>query len=128
MKRVKNLNVIEYEWHEIRDSVHEVNAELAKIADQLNPNSDYKLYEASYNYGDLILDEGVLTLPTSDGLTVPLENSAVPEQLKKSLSYSSAPIGVIMSNTVEVFIESDSDVIPLVILGPGRTLGLLETL
>lgn len=128
MKRVKNLNVIEYEWHEIRDNVHEVNAELANIVDQLDPNSDYKLYEASYNYGDLILDEGVLTLPTSDGLTVPLENSAVPEQLKKSLSYSSAPIGVIMSNTVEVFIESDSDVIPLVILGPGRTLGLLETL
>lgn len=128
MKRIKNLNVIECEWNEVRDSVYEVNSDLAEVADKLNPNSEYKVYEASYNYGDLILDEGLLTLPTSDGFTVPLEDALVPGYLKKSLSYSSAPIGVIISNMVEVFIESDSDVIPLVILGPGRVLGLLETL
>lgn len=128
MKEIAGLNIIEYEWSEVRNNAHSVNAQLAEVIDNLNPSAEYKIYEASYQYGDLVLDEGQLMLPTSDGLCVPLEDSLIPDFLKKSLSYSSAPIGLILSNSIEVYIESGFDVIPLVILGTGRTLGLLETL
>lgn len=128
MTRIEGLNITEYQWNDVRNDVCNVNAHLAKIIDALNPSAEYKIFEANYNYGDLVLDEGLLMLPTSDGHCVSLENSIIPEALKKSLSYSSAPIGLIMSNTIEVFIESGLDVIPLVILKPGRILGLLETI
>ncbi|OGT41486.1 MAG: hypothetical protein A3F13_03510 [Gammaproteobacteria bacterium RIFCSPHIGHO2_12_FULL_40_19] len=128
MTRIEGLNITEYQWNDVRNDVCNVNAHLAEIIDALNPSAEYKIFEANYNYGDLVLDEGMLMLPTSDGRCVSLEDSTIPETLKKSLSYSSAPIGLIMSNTIEVFIESGFDVIPLVVLGPGRTLGLLETI
>jgi hypothetical protein len=128
MKQIDNLNILEYQWNEIRNSVMEVNQELAQVIDDLNPDSEYKIFEASYRYGDLILNEGRFFLPLKNGSTVPLEHRDVPTHLKKNLQYSSAPIGLISKNTVEVFIECGLDVIPLVTFESGRILGLLETL
>ena len=61
MKRIKNLNVIECEWNEVRDSVYEVSSDLADVIDKLNPSSEYKVYEASYNI-DLTKTVGWLTV------------------------------------------------------------------
>lgn len=97
MKEIAGFNITEYEWSEVRNSAHSANAQLSEVIDNLNPSVEYKIYEANYQYGDLILDEGQLMLPTSDGLCVPLEDSLIPDFLKKALSYSSAPIGLILS-------------------------------
>ena len=59
-------------WKEIRDKVAKVNAALANIIDQIDPDSRFPLYSVCYPYGSTIVEEGVFYLPTPEGKIVPI--------------------------------------------------------
>ena len=59
-------------WKEIRDKVAKVNAALANIIDQIDPDSRFPLYSVRYPYGSIIVEEGVFYLPTPEGKIVPI--------------------------------------------------------
>lgn len=54
-------------WKDMRKDVLNLNPNLGKIIDQINPNDSYPLYLASYPYGSVIVNEGVFNLPNSEG-------------------------------------------------------------
>jgi hypothetical protein len=124
-----NLDIIKVTWSEIRSKVIEVNPALAEVVDAREMPPGAALYRARYQYGQKIANKGALNLPTKDGTVVNLHSDIVPHELSNDLSYSSLPIGVILTNTAEVFREvGNKRVLPLAFFEPGVPLGLLETL
>lgn len=119
----------ELTWTEIRDDVLRVNPELAAIIDQINPDNRFKLIKATYSYGDLIIDNGVLCLPTQAEKTIPITDSQFTNHpLIKKLTYSTIPLSLALENCSEIFINTGSRVIPLNLCNPGSMLGLFETM
>lgn len=113
-------------WQDRRDKVAQVNPELFQIIDQINPPEDLKLIEASFNFGDLILKDGVLQLPSDNKLVSVSDNRLTPK-IKDELLYSTVPLFMILDKISEVFINTDTRIIPLNIFNPGSLLGLFES-
>jgi len=115
-------------WSKARKYLHNINKELTEIIDTWGPGEDFGFYKATYRYGDLLLDEGKVCLPLSNGELILLSDNRVPKKIKEDLSYSSFPISIPLQKATEVYIELNHRVIPLAIFPTGVPLGLLETL
>lgn len=121
------LVIQEFCWCDVCDRVAQVHPALADVINAWNPSSHYKLYHATYHYGDTIFKANTLNLPNGHG-TVPITSSEVPASLKDALSYSSFPVGIILSKKAEVYFEHESMLVPFAVFGGGIPIGLLETL
>jgi len=120
------VDVTELHWSEVRESVKKLRPKLALIIDQLSPNDQYTFYKVSYQFGMPILQEGVLYLPTQKGKLVPINHECVPSYLKEALMYSTLPLGLILTQGNEVYLEMDDRVVSLAFFSPGVLLGLWE--
>ena len=119
-------------WLEFREDVLNLNPDLAAIIDQLDPGKNYRLYKVRYPYGSEIVRSGVFQLPDID-LDIDLEkknnnskdlynnllsinNLNLPEQVRQDLSYNarSIPVGLMLKNSIEVFIKQHDRPIPLI--------------
>lgn len=118
----------ELTWAQARDMVKSVNPELYQIIEEWNPSEDYKLYKVPYKYGDKIIHEGMLNIPGSNGQLAPLHSGRTSPGLKEALSYSSVPLGLLIKNGQEVYIENDDKILPVAFFNPGVILGLWEAL
>lgn len=115
-------------WDEIRPNVLSVNKELCEIIDQISPSKKHKMIKATYLYGDLILQDGNLFLPSPSGELVPMISDKIHKNIQNDLSYASIPLMLTLKNGNEVFIENNSRIIPLNSFHPGSLLGLFEAL
>lgn len=115
----------ELTWAEARDDVIKVNPELAAIIDQISPSKSFKLIKASYAYGDLIVDDGVLQLPDEQGNVLPI--TAISNNIADKLTYSPIPLFLTLEKANEVFVDTGSRIVPLNLFKPGSLLGLFES-
>jgi hypothetical protein len=121
----KNLKLVY--WQDIREKVKSVNPEFAQIIDQINPDKNYPLIQASYNFGDLIVKDGETFLPSEKGL-ISLNSPTLAKTVSKELAYTSIPLFLTLQNANEVYIHSGERAIPLNTFHEGSFLGLFETI
>ncbi len=123
-----NPNLIEMTWQDARPFIANANPKLAEIIDAWSPPVNYKLYKVAYRYGDLILKNGIFSLPDTNGNLLPIHHQGIPAKINKTLSYRSVPLGVITQNAQEVFLELENRIISIAYFRPGVILGLWESL
>lgn len=121
-------NFVKTTWDKIRDEVIHINPVFTEIVDNLNPGKDYHLYTASYSFGSIIGDEKSFYYPTESNNFCTASN--LPSSIAKDLSYAgnSIPMGMLLSNSAELFIEDFDICIPIRLLKPGNFFGLLREL
>lgn len=113
-------------WPEVRQEVISVNKQLGNIIDECMPSSKHKLVKVSYSYGDIIVDNGFVKLPTPDGLKFieEIDNS----EIKNQLLYQPIPLFLTLKNDNEVFVNTGNRVVPLNLFHQGSLLGIFETI
>lgn len=120
----KDLNIEELKWDDVQHDIRHANPSLAEILEQFEPKPTF--IKARYQFGNNILNQGEIHLPTANGDTVPLNSNDVPASIRKKLGYSYVPMALIMSKAVEVFFETEERVMPSKLFGTGTTFGLWE--
>ena len=118
----------ELSWSEASAEFKKIDPYLFEIINEWNPSSEYKLYKISYRYGDPIIEKGLFHVPNENGQVFPLQSGRFPQELKNELSYSHVPLGLLIKNGQEVFIENAERVISVAFFKPGVLLGLWESL
>ncbi len=103
------------EWKDVRSRVSSINKELADIIDDLSPNKKYKLIKAKYSFGDLIVKNGKLYLPSEDI-----------DKIKSQLSYAPIPLSLILNKACEIFVNPGERAIPLNVFSSGNMFGTFE--
>lgn len=123
-------NIEELDFDHALHDIRKANSEMASVIEEWDPtkNTGYRFFKIKYRYGEKILLNGRFQLPLSNGRTVDISDSLVPVELKQELSYSNLPMGIILTNSVEVFSVVDEQILSLAVFEPGVPLGLLETL
>ena len=121
-KRVRVLT-----WPDIREAISQVNQDFAEHVDALNPGKDFQLLCARYYYGEPILENGVLQIPSKHGLK-PLSESGLDAKLIDSLSYSHIPMGLALNNSVELFLDTESNPLPFSLISAGKIFALWTVL
>ncbi len=127
MPKLKS-SLVKTTWKNIRKDVAKINQPFAKVIDNLSPDDSYTLYRLSCPFGLTIFDKGTIYLPDKEGNSVPIDSPSIPNEIKKQLSYRAIPMGLMLNNSAEIFIEIDKRIIPLTILPQGRLFGVWETL
>lgn len=125
---IKNLPFKEVFWENIRDEVKLINSQLFDIIERISPDKRYPLIKAEYNFGDMIVKNGIANIPNIDGILTAITSQNFPSKIKKQLDYSPIPLFLVLKNASEVFVETASRNIPLNIFYPGKLLGLFESL
>lgn len=115
-------------WNNVREDVRAVNPVLFHSIEKIEPNKNLSFIKARYPYGTLIIDQGVIHLPTKNGSILPLDNPGISTELRKKLSYSPIPLGLLLNKSSEVFIDINQRPIPLNFLNPGELFGVFEAL
>ncbi|HAT7073470.1 TPA: hypothetical protein JAN90_12015 [Legionella pneumophila] len=117
-----NLGVVRTTWQKISEKVNKADAEFAALVNKLSPGSDYPVYLLYLPYGMLKGDTESSYLPSPDGGFLKLSDESLPIEIKNELGYgmSTSPLGMILENEIEYFIEIDGEVIPYDVAGPGR--------
>lgn len=117
-------------WQDIADRVKNVNPNIAKIIDDIDPNNKYPLYLARYPYGSGIVNEGVFVTPTIDGDLVPLEKLNRDQKIKHDLAYAGTglPTGIVLQNSIHESITTTEQILPLGVVSPGSIFALWKKL
>lgn len=113
MEPIRELK--ELSWKEARKLVSSVNPELAECIDGINPSKDYRLFKATYLYGDQLVVCGESHLPTPSGELAPMRSSEISDYIKEHLSYNffSNPANILLSKSLELFLPSEERAISL---------------
>ncbi|MCC2625338.1 MAG: hypothetical protein K0R14_1211 [Burkholderiales bacterium] len=118
-----NLKILT--WKQVRKDIKSVDAQLASIIDALNPTDEYKIYKLDYPWGQHLLKEGVLYLPNKDNKWVRLDDTSIDKKVAEDLSYNiSMPLGVVLKNSIELYMEALGRVIPFVYMPQSTIFGL----
>lgn len=113
-------------WKDVHKEVHRVAPEFAKLVDEIDPGKDYPLYKACYPYGSLIVKEGVCYYPNKDGNLVTLDDLSLEVKIKQDLSYAGfgIPPGMVLNNTIELFIPTQNRFFSLQLFEKGHIFAL----
>lgn len=116
------LGVVRTTWQEISDKVKIADSEFASLVNKLSPGTDYPVYLLYLPYGMLKGDTESSYLPTPDGGFCKLSDESLPLTIKSELGYgmTTSPLGMVLENEIEYFIDIDGEVIPYDVAGPGR--------
>lgn len=74
-------------WQDIRDDDTNINAELARIVDTINPDQTHWLVKTTYPYGAPTLNKSRLMLPNAQGRILELMDATIDKELQEALSY-----------------------------------------
>ena len=128
MSYADNPNIQEVSWDKVENLIKRVEPELHDLIKRFKLTKNHTLLKVTYRYGDILLREGMFYLPDKQGKLHPINHPYVPDDLRKKLSYSSFPLGVITNGGNEVYFETENRVVSLAFFEPGVILGLWETL
>lgn len=120
----------ELTWASLRPAMMALNPELGAIFDALSPTDQYTFFKFKYQYGDQLLRQTELYLPTTSGGLISMSRPSVSRRLKESLSYNfgSNPVGMLLKNSMELFIPLRDRVVPFAMIKPGRVFGAWKIL
>lgn len=124
----ETIQLVSWKNKEIQEYFRKGDPKLAHLISQINPNESEKLIKLTYQYGDLIVQNGQIQIPISKNCLVPINHPDVPESLKSALDYSPIPLFFLLNKSSEVFIQTEKRAIPLNLFHPGGLLGLFETI
>lgn len=93
--------IFDTDWSKALEKVKTINNNFFSLARAIATNKKQKLKvtEVEYNFGDSIISDGKLELPNAT-------------------NYS---FGIVLSSTLEVFINVNEQIVPIAILNPGQT-------
>lgn len=113
--------VVRVFWKDIHQRVEVASPEFAKLVNKLSPGNDYPLYLLYLPYGMLKGDTNSSYLPSLDGNFYKLTDPNLPSEIINDLGYGklTSPLGMILENEIEYFIETDQDIFPYDIASPG---------
>lgn len=118
----------EITWAQARQQVYRSDPEFAQMLDELSPDNTPLFIQVRYPFGAKIYHNGSVHLPVTTTHTVPLHDTAVPQQIKEHLSYGDLPLGLINNqHGVEVHRELDDRVFSLAFFSKGLDVGIWET-
>ncbi len=123
---IKELN-----WAQARDRVAALNPEFAAIIDEISPDKNYKLFLASYPYGEYVLRHGKMQLPNKNGELVAFDDPSHGDTYSKHIGYNlgSNPVSMVLQNSFEIFLPLDDRTIPLYgLIQPGSIFGTYKIL
>lgn len=102
-------------WGQIRQDVAKVNAEFAKIIDDISPSDKHWIAKVTYPYGSLVMQKSVLMLPNKAGDIVPITDPTIDSAIQEGLGYNlnSNPVSMVLKNTFEIFLPLEERTIPL---------------
>lgn len=131
MELNKNLSILT--WKDVAEDVRKVNSALANEIDALDPDDSYKIIRARYRYGQFVLKDGVLCLPTNDGKSLEVDKyceinpslKAVPLNAENEFGM---PMGLTLSNSLEMFLKFHKRDIPFTVMPPGKIFALSKVL
>jgi hypothetical protein len=123
-----NPNIQEFNWDKNENAIKRVNPDLFDIVNGWQPSKSSSFIKVTYQYGDIVLKDGLLHLPDKNGQLYPITHPNIPNSLRERLSYSSFPLGVITTGGNEVYLETENRVVSLAFFNPGVILRLWETL
>ncbi|NNM60325.1 MAG: hypothetical protein HKM04_11000 [Legionellales bacterium] len=123
MSKIKQVT-----WKDIRERINPIAPRLVTLIDALNPDDSFPLYLATYPFGQVIGDEKDLYYPMDEGTFGTLTD--LPAQIKSDLAYArnSIPMGMVLENSTELFIDDYGLCLPIKLLLPGTFFGLLREL
>ena len=111
-------------WHDVRDRVHKVAPQFARIVDALDPDITFPLYLAYYPYGAVDADTISSFFPSDNNSFYRLSDENVPKEVLTHLGYSvnSTPLGMVLEKEVECFIDLPREgiTIPWLVYTPGN--------
>jgi hypothetical protein len=137
MSDTPNVHVKKVGWQKISSEVKGANEELWKSLQPVmsklkRQKGSPQLIVAEYPYGSLLVDDGSFRLPCDD---LPGDCSAECNEIRSELNYSYIPLGLVLDNSVEVFIMREGGymkmgtrLVPLRVLSKGELFGVFETL
>ncbi len=115
-------------WKEARKDIKRVNPDLASAIDSLSPDDSYTLVKARYPFGQHILEGGKLHLPI-DGDVVPLDSDKLDKRFRNLFgTRRTMPMGVVLNNSIELYLTVDKRVTPFSIMSPGKIFALWTAL
>lgn len=114
-------------WPEIRQRVLICNPELAAVLDTIIKK--YPFYLAKYQFGATIDENGEFFLPLTDGSTVSISDAKVDPETYDNLNYTlSIPVGIILSNSMELFLQYQQQHFPWIRMEPATIFALWRAL
>lgn len=126
-------HLVKVYWKQVREKVGKVEAKLARIIDELDPDHSYPLYLAFYPYGATDADTQSSLFPHRDASGYfRLTDSDAPKEIVNDLGYSinSTPLGMVLEKEIECFIDLQNEgiTIPWLIYQPGAIFPLARIL
>lgn len=117
----ERVGVVKTEWKAVRERVGLVDKYFTELVDKVFPGKEYPLYLLYLPFGMLKGDTESSFLPTLDGRFCKLSDPDLPKDLIQDIGYgkSSSPLGMILENQIEYFIEIEDQIIPYDIANPG---------
>ena len=116
-------------WPQVRKNFKAFHPKLAKLIDDLNPDDEHIIYKVTYPWGQHLLAGGTLCLPNADGRYVPLSDPSIDPKLAEDLAYNiSMPLGMVVKNSIELYINALGRTIPFVFMPEGTIFGLWVSL
>lgn len=124
MEALLGKNYIEeVTWDAVRNHFKQINPELYQIIEQLSPSKKLTFIKLTYAFGDLILKEGVLQLPSK---IFQKNLHSTHWRSTFQLDYSSIPLLFLLDKSCEVFTLENERVVPLKVFDSGRLFGTFE--
>src|SRR3990167_6297061 len=116
------IGVVRTQWQDVALKVQSADPQFTVLVNKLSPGTDFPVYLIYLPYGMLKGDTESSYLPLSDGKYCKLSDDYLPKEIKDDLGYgkNSSPLGMILENQIEYFIEIEGETIPYDIAGPGR--------
>ena len=117
-------------WDNIKEQALIVNPYFSEVVNKISPSSNLTLYKITYPYGATIVDRGVFHVPIEDGQIVPITDPRVNKEIRQDLAYAKdgMPVGIVLKNAYEVFIDAGDYILPVVNAYPGSYIALWKEL
>jgi len=112
-------------WNDVKKEVASKNPEFAAVADQFNPDGDFRVYKARYPFGASIINNGIFYLPINNAM-MPINDPELPTELQVDLKYNhdTMPLALTLKNSSELTIHTKNRLVPNAIKAEGSLIGL----
>lgn len=102
-------------WSDVREQVSKVNRDLFELLDGVLQAGDVGFYRITYSYGEKIISRCHLCLDTEN-------QSSLPSSIRQM------PLGLVLTRSLEQYIETVNAVLPYHVYGAGDCFGIYENL
>lgn len=125
-KQQQNLALKTFSWAEVCEDIRQLDSKLFEIIESIDPDQDMKLYEATYQFGDIVYGDYKIHLPQNQGQSLPIDSENIDSQIKQDLGYQAMPLGIIAQKSIESYFASEDRIFTLNYSGPGTMTGTEE--